>query len=57
LTNIPFYEVFAVFKLAVVLQQIYYRYYRGQTDDPRFAALDGRVEWLSRIGAALVEQA
>lgn len=57
LTNITFYEVFAVFKLAVVLQQIFYRYYRGQTDDPRFAALDGRVTWLARIGAALVEKA
>lgn len=56
LTNITFYEVFAVFKLAVVLQQIFYRFYRGQTDDPRFAALDERVAWLARIGAALVEQ-
>jgi aminoglycoside phosphotransferase (APT) family kinase protein len=56
LTNITFYEVFAVFKLSVVLQQIFYRYYRGQTDDPRFAALDERVTWLARIGAALVEK-
>ncbi len=55
LTNITFYEVFAVFKLAVVLQQIFYRYARGQTDDPRFAALDGRVTWLARIGATLTE--
>lgn len=56
LANITFYEVFAVFKLAVVLQQIFYRYFRGQTDDPRFAALDGRVAWLARIGTALVEK-
>lgn len=56
LTNITFYEVFAVFKLAVVLQQIYYRFYHGQTDDPRFAALDARVAWLARIGATLVEK-
>ena len=55
LTNITFYEVFAVFKLTVVLQQIFFRYHRGQTDDPRFATLDERVEWLARIGAALVE--
>jgi aminoglycoside phosphotransferase (APT) family kinase protein len=54
LTNITFYEVFAVFKLAVVLQQIFYRYHRGQTDDPRFAELDKRVAWLARIGASLV---
>lgn len=57
LTKITFYEVFAVFKLAVVLQQIFYRYHRGQTDDPRFANLDSRVTWLSRIGATLAEKA
>ena len=56
LTSITFYEVFAVFKLTVVLQQIFFRYRRGQTDDPRFAMLDQRVEWLARIGAGLVER-
>jgi aminoglycoside phosphotransferase (APT) family kinase protein len=56
LTKIAFYEVFAVFKLAVVLQQIFFRYHRGQTDDQRFARLDERVTWLARIGAALVEK-
>lgn len=30
------YEVFAAFKLAVIIQQIYIRYVRGQTADPRF---------------------
>lgn len=55
LTDITFYEVFAVFKLTVVLQQIFFRYHQGQTDDPRFAALDERVEWLARIGTALLE--
>src|SRR5215208_6399446 len=53
LTGVSFYEVFAVFKLAVVLQQIFFRYQRGQTDDPRFAALGERVEWLARIATAL----
>ncbi|HEV2912946.1 MAG TPA: phosphotransferase family protein [Pyrinomonadaceae bacterium] len=57
LANITFYEVFAVFKLAVVLQQIFYRYHRGQTDDPRFATLDERVAWLARVAAALAEKA
>ncbi len=56
LDGIAFYEVFAVFKLAVVLQQIFYRYRRGQTDDPRFAALQPRVEWLARIAATLAAQ-
>jgi aminoglycoside phosphotransferase (APT) family kinase protein len=56
LTDITFYEVFAVFKLAVVIQQIFYRYFKGQTDDVRFARLDERVEWLARIGAKLIEK-
>jgi aminoglycoside phosphotransferase (APT) family kinase protein len=56
LTNITFYEVFAVFKLTVVLQQIFFRYHQGQTDDPRFATLDERVMWLARIGSALLEK-
>jgi aminoglycoside phosphotransferase (APT) family kinase protein len=51
--NIALYEVFAVFKLAVVLQQIYARYVRGQTDDPRFASLGDRVSLLARKAASL----
>ena len=56
LSGVGFYEVFAVFKLAVVLQQIFFRYQRGQTDDPRFAALGERVAWLARIATALAEK-
>lgn len=55
LTNIAFYEVFAVFKLAVVLQQIFYRYHRGQTDDARFANLDKHVEKLAHIATRLAD--
>jgi aminoglycoside phosphotransferase (APT) family kinase protein len=53
LDNIAFYEVFAVFKLAVVIQQIYARYVRGQTDDPRFAPLGDRVAILAGIATRL----
>ena len=52
-SNIQFYEVFAVFKLAVVLQQIFYRYHCGQTDDARFATLDKRVELLAHMATNL----
>ena len=38
LTGLKFFELFALFKIAVVVQQIYYRFVNGQTDDPRFAA-------------------
>ncbi|HEX8147882.1 MAG TPA: phosphotransferase family protein [Pyrinomonadaceae bacterium] len=56
LSGVGFYEVFAVFKLAVVLQQIFFRYRRGQTDDPRFAGLGERVLWLAHIATALAER-
>ena len=32
----PFYEVFGIFRLAVIAQQIYYRYHHKQTDNPAF---------------------
>jgi aminoglycoside phosphotransferase (APT) family kinase protein len=47
-STIRFYETFALFKIAVVIQQIYFRYVRGQTDDPRFANFGARVEYLAR---------
>lgn len=38
--DIIFYFVFGVFKIAVIVQQIYYRYSLGHTQDPRFKHLD-----------------
>lgn len=35
-SNIQFYYVYGIFRLAVIIQQIYYRYYHGQTDNARF---------------------
>lgn len=32
----PFYETFGIFRLAVIIQQIYYRYFHGQTTNPQF---------------------
>ena len=34
--NWIFYEVFGLFRLAVIAQQIYYRYYHQQTQNPAF---------------------
>jgi len=34
-----FYRVFGLFRLAVIVQQIYYRYFHGQTRDQRFGRL------------------
>lgn len=39
LSNIVFYYVFALFKIAVIVQQIYYRYHHALTGDERFASL------------------
>ncbi|UOQ95750.1 phosphotransferase family protein [Halobacillus shinanisalinarum] len=40
LDNINVYVTFAYFKLAGIIQQIYYRYKNGQTNDPRFANMN-----------------
>jgi aminoglycoside phosphotransferase (APT) family kinase protein len=45
-SNIHWYQVFGVFKIAVILQQIYIRYLRGQTQDERFAIFGDRVAGL-----------
>ncbi|MBT2600642.1 MULTISPECIES: phosphotransferase family protein [unclassified Oceanobacillus] len=42
-SNIHFYLTFAYFKLAVICQQIYYRWFQGQTNDERFKDLNGYV--------------
>jgi len=39
LEDFEFYYCFGIFRVAVILQQIYYRYYHGQTRDKRFAML------------------
>ncbi|HZT76898.1 MAG TPA: phosphotransferase family protein [Vicinamibacterales bacterium] len=54
LTNIRYFEVFALFKIAVVIQQIYYRYVNGQTRDARFASFGARVAYLARHAAQMV---
>lgn len=50
---IRYFETFALFKIAVVIQQIYFRYVRGQTDDPRFANFGDRVTYLARHAASI----
>ena len=51
---INYYEVFALFKLSVVIQQIYVRFHRGQTQDERFRHFDKRVHNLIQQAAALI---
>ncbi|MBV8519861.1 MAG: phosphotransferase family protein [Acidobacteria bacterium] len=47
----PFYEVFGLFRVSVIAQQIYYRYLNGQTGNPafkRFWALVHYLHWRCR---------
>jgi aminoglycoside phosphotransferase (APT) family kinase protein len=55
LSHIVFYETFARFKVAVVIQQIYFRYVRGQTRDERFANLDIMVKQLAQDALDLAQ--
>jgi aminoglycoside phosphotransferase (APT) family kinase protein len=54
-SEILFYYVFGVFKIAVIAQQIYYRYQQGLTKDERFAALGGAVRLLGWTAARAIE--
>lgn len=56
-SKIAFYETYALFKIAVILQQIYYRYHAGQTKDPRFADFDQRVRGLAEAALELASGA
>jgi len=47
-SNMDFYLTFARFKIAVIIQQIYYRYHVGLTKDERFASMPGIVALLLR---------
>ncbi len=53
LTNIGYYEVLGIFKLAVILQQIYHRFKRGQTQDPRFQNFGESVRGLAELASSL----
>ena len=54
LTRLKFFEVFALFKVAVVIQQIYARFVKGQTEDSRFANFGERVTYLAQRAGSLL---
>lgn len=49
-SHLVFYYGFGLFKIAVIAQQIYYRYHLGYTKDPRFASLN-------QVAAVLIQTA
>jgi aminoglycoside phosphotransferase (APT) family kinase protein len=52
LEALDYYVVFGTFKMAVVLQQIFFRFARGQTHDARFAGMGAGARALFRLAAA-----
>lgn len=52
--NFDFYYCFGLFRLAVIAQQIYYRYYHGQTKDKRFEKLAFAVALLDAAAQRVV---
>jgi aminoglycoside phosphotransferase (APT) family kinase protein len=46
--NWTFYEVFGIFRLAVIAQQIYYRFHHGQTHNPAFQNFHAWVTYADR---------
>jgi aminoglycoside phosphotransferase (APT) family kinase protein len=56
LPEMLFYYVFGTFKIAVIAQQIYARYSKGLTKDPRFAIFDRFVGALGGIAAKAIEK-
>ncbi len=50
-SNVLFYYAFGLYKVAVIVQQIYYRYVQGFTKDERFAHFDKNVAALAQEAA------
>jgi aminoglycoside phosphotransferase (APT) family kinase protein len=54
--NYDFYYVFGLFRLAVIAQQIYYRWKHGQTKNPRFQSFGLFVGVLSQVAEAVIRK-
>lgn len=55
-SDFTFYEVFGLFRLTVILQQIWFRYRAGQTTNPAFAQFGPAVHVLINRAMDLVER-
>ena len=52
--NFDFYYCFGLFRLAVIIQQIYYRYYHGQTKNEQFKRFAAGIPILERAAAQTI---
>ncbi|HNB54191.1 MAG TPA: phosphotransferase family protein [Anaerolineales bacterium] len=48
-SNVRFYHVLGLFRLAVIIAQIYIRYFRGQTKDQRFEAFGSMIPFVVQV--------
>jgi aminoglycoside phosphotransferase (APT) family kinase protein len=55
MSDLHWYVVFNYFRFAVILQQIYIRYVRGQTTDERFRDMGAAVNAVIEHGLALID--
>ena len=53
--NLVFYYVFGLFKIAVIAQQIYFRYTKGWTTDSRFANLNKAAELCCKLALKAIK--
>nr|WP_319528297.1 phosphotransferase family protein [Pseudomonas laurentiana] len=56
LDNFDFYYAYGLFRLAGIVQQIYYRFYHGQTQDKRFAQFVHMNRLLEHMSLQLIEK-
>ncbi|MDQ7052137.1 MAG: phosphotransferase family protein [candidate division KSB1 bacterium] len=54
--DVVFYYAYGLFKLAVIIQQIYYRYKKGFTRDSRFARLIDGVRGCAMMAVAAIQK-
>jgi aminoglycoside phosphotransferase (APT) family kinase protein len=55
-SNILFYYAFGLYKVAVIIQQIYWRYAQGFTKDERFAQFNKQVAALAQEAARTIDE-
>lgn len=56
LDHLVFYYVYGLFKIAVIVQQIYSRFKRGDTQDPRFASLIDGVRLCGLVASQAISK-
>ena len=54
--NLVFYYAFGLFKIAVIVQQIYYRYDKGLTTDPRFKDLNKATQLFTTMAWQAIQK-